>query len=136
MVKLIVGGKGSGKSRRLVQDLNAQAENPDHNIICILRGNRLDQYVKYRVRMIDIDQYPVTTFDELLAFIAGLNAKDYDISHIYIDSINKVIPTVEDEELARFLTALQGFSEEKSFEAELTYSHELDDLPENLSKFL
>ncbi len=136
MVKLIVGGKGSGKSRKLVNDLNAQAENPDHNIICILRGNRLDQYVKYRVRMIDIDQYPVNTFDELLAFIAGLNAKDYDISHIYIDSINKVVANVEDEELARFLSALQGLSEDKSFEAEMTYSAELENLSESLKSFL
>ena len=89
MVKLIVGGKGSGKSRRLVDDLNKQAENTENNIICILRGDRLDKYVKFRVRMIDINQYPINNYDELLAFIAGLNARDYDITHIYIDSIAK-----------------------------------------------
>ncbi|NLF20860.1 MAG: hypothetical protein GX588_05570 [Clostridiaceae bacterium] len=135
MVKLIVGGKGSGKSRRLVNDLNTQAENPENNIICILRGDRLDQYVKYRVRMIDIDQYPVSNFDELLSFIAGLNARDYDITHIYIDSITKVVRTDDQEALARFLAALEGMSEDKHFDAEITYSCEPGDLSESVRKF-
>ena len=127
MVKLIVGGKGSGKSRRLVDDLNKQAENTENNIICILRGDRLDKYVKFRVRMIDINQYPINNYDELLAFIAGLNARDYDITHIYIDSIAKVARSEDQAELTRFLAALEGMSEEHHFEAEIIYSCECED---------
>lgn len=136
MVKLIVGGKGSGKSRKLVEDLNKQAENPENNIICILRGDRLDKYVKFRVRMIDINEYPVNNFDELLAFIAGLNARDYDITHIYIDSIAKVARSEDQEELTRFLAALQGMSVEHHFESEIIYSCECENLPENMKEYL
>lgn len=136
MVKLIVGGKGSGKSRTLVEDLNGQAENPENNIICILRGDRLDKYVKFRVRMIDINEYPVNNSDELLAFIAGLNARDYDITHIYIDSIAKVVRSEDQEELIRFLAALNGMSERYNFESEIIYSCECDSLPDAMKQYV
>lgn len=136
MVKLIVGGKGSGKSRMLVEDLNHQAENPENNIVCILRGDRLDKYVKFRVRMIDINEYPVDNFDELLAFIAGLNARDYDITHIYIDSIAKVARSEDHEELTRFLAALEGMAKEHHFESEIIYSCDCDEIPENLREYV
>lgn len=136
MVKLIVGHKGSGKTRRLVEDLNKQAENPDNNIICIARGDRLNEFVKYHIRMIDIEEYPVSSYDELLAFIAGMDAKDFDITHIYIDSIAKVVNVDDEEGLARFLAALEGFSEEKNFEVEIMYSCDADTLPESIKKYV
>lgn len=90
MLKLIVGVKGSGKTSRLVDELNAQVHDSEQNIICIERGNRLDLLVKPSVRLIDINEYPVQSLDQLLSFIAGINARDYDITHIFIDSICKV----------------------------------------------
>lgn len=136
MVKLIVGGKGSGKTKRLVDDLNHQAENPDNNIICIARGDRLHEYVRHRVRVIDISEYPVNSYDELLAFIAGLDAKDFDITHIYIDSITKVANSNDEDALIKFLPALEGFSQEKNFEVEIMYSAELEHLPESIKQYI
>lgn len=136
MVKLIVGAKGSGKTKRLVDDLNLQAENPHNNIICIERGERLNEWVNHKVRLIDILEYPVNTYDELLAFIAGLDAKDFDITHIYIDSITKVVNSTDEAELARFLPALEGFSTEKNIEIEIMYSAELDEISEDVKAFV
>ena len=90
MIKVIVGGKGTGKTARLVDDLNTQATSDAANVVCIEYGQRLDRMVKYKIRLIDITEYPVTGYDELLSFIAGISAKDYDLTHIYIDSISKI----------------------------------------------
>ena len=87
MINLIIGKKGSGKTSKMVDDLNARAVDQAQNVICIEYGRRLDRNVKYQIRLIDISEYPVTGFDNLLSFISGICAKDYDITHLYIDSI-------------------------------------------------
>ena len=135
MIKLIVGVKGSGKTRRLVDRLNAKAEVDDHNIVCIERGRRLDRFIKYKVRLIDIDEYPVNSYDQLLAFIAGVYARDYDLTYLSIDSITKVAQSDDLDELSAFLVALEGFSEDKHFEVELILSHEEESLPQSIRKY-
>ena len=58
MIKVIAGEKGTGKTAQLVEDINEQATT-DNNIVCIQRGHRLDRLLKYRVRLVDLDEYPV-----------------------------------------------------------------------------
>ena len=90
MVEAIVGLKGSGKTSLLVDEINRHAGDGSENLICIEHGRRMDRVIPYQVRLIDITEYPVCGYDQLLSFLAGMNAKDYDISHIYIDSIFKI----------------------------------------------
>lgn len=136
MIKLIVGEKGTGKTSRLVEELNAQAHEDEHNIVCIERGRRLDRFIKYQIRLIDIAEYPVNSFDQLLAFISGVYARDYDLSHLVIDSITKVAASDDFDELAAFLSALEGFSEEKHFDVKLILSYNVEDLPEEIRQFV
>lgn len=134
-VNLIVGAKGSGKTNRLVDDLNNMASNDENNVVCILRGDRLNPYVKHQIRIIDVDEYPVDNYGETLAFIAGLNAKDYDISHIYIDSIGKIAGN-DQEELAKFLAALEGMAEKNHFEAEIIFSCPEEDVIDSVKQYV
>ena len=135
MVELIVGAKGSGKTKRLVDDLNSKAQDEHNNVICIQKGDRLNSWVQYNIRMVDISDYPVESYGELLAFIAGLNAKDYDISHIYIDSITKIVED-DQEALFKFLVALEGMSEKQNFDAEIMYSCPLEEINDSVRKFV
>ena len=135
MIKLIIGAKGSGKTKRLVDQLNEQAEIDDHNIVCIERGRRLDRFIKYQVRLIDIDEYPVNSYDQLLTFIAGIYARDYDLTYLVIDSITKVAQSDDIDELSAFLAALEGFSEDKHFDVQLILSHEEETLPDSIRKY-
>ncbi|MDO5732465.1 MAG: hypothetical protein Q4P72_01605 [Eubacteriales bacterium] len=137
MLKLIIGVKGSGKTGKLVDDLNLKAHDNEKNVICIERGQRLDRFVKYHIRLIDINEYPVQGFDELLAFLAGMNAKDYDITHIYIDSIFKVANLdVNYDALSRFLDAFDELSRDMHFEAQVILSADVSDLPENILRYV
>lgn len=137
MLKLIVGLKGSGKTKTLVDDLNKIAHDDEKNVVCIERGRRLDGFVKYSIRLIDIDEYPVSGFDQLLAFMAGINAKDYDITHFFVDSIFKVSNTETNYvELTRFLEALDQLATEKEFEATIILSADPEDLPASLDPYI
>ncbi len=135
MIKVIVGSKGSGKTARLVDDLNMQALSDAANVVCIERGRRLDRLVKYQIRLVDISEYPISGFRELLAFIAGISAKDYDLTHIYIDSIFKVANDTSMINLERFLNDIEGFTEVNNFNVSIILSADPDALPESIRRF-
>ncbi|MBP8989369.1 MAG: hypothetical protein KBG64_04015 [Clostridia bacterium] len=135
MIKVIVGSKGSGKTARLVDDLNMQAMNDANNIVCIEAGRRLDRLVKYQVRLIDITEYPVHGYRELLSFIAGISAKDYDITHVYIDSIYKVAGDDDPQHLAEFLRDLDAFAQKDHFDVMIILSAEPEQLPDDVRRY-
>lgn len=135
MIKVIVGSKGSGKTARLVDDLNSQATSEAANVVCIEVGQRLDRMVKYKIRLVDITEYPVKGYNELLSFIAGISAKDYDLTHVYIDSIGKITGDPDLLNLADFLQNLEAFSDKNNFSVMIILSAELDSLPQGIRKY-
>jgi hypothetical protein len=135
MIKVFVGGKGSGKTARLVDDLNIQATSDAANVVCIEHGQRLDRMVKYKIRLIDITEYPVSGYKELLSFIAGISAKDYDLTHIYIDSIAKISGDANLENLENFLVQLEKFSDKNSFSVMIILSADSAELTDGIRKY-
>lgn len=135
MVKVIVGSKGSGKTARLVDDLNLQANSETANVVCIESGQRLDRLVKYKIRLVDITEYPVNGYKELLSFIAGISAKDYDLTHVYIDSIFKVSGDVNYENLSSFLNDLDAFSSKDNFQVMIILSADPEELPSEITQY-
>lgn len=136
MINLIIGTKGSGKTSQMVDDLNAHAMDHAQNVVCIERGRRLDRYVKYQIRLIDISEYPVDGFDQLLSFIAGICSKDFDITHIYIDSILKVANCEDHAQLESFLDALNDFTDKEDLTINVLLSATMEDLEEGLAKYV
>ena len=134
MIKIIAGEKGSGKTAKLVDDINTVARQ-DNNIVCIERGSRLDQLLKPNVRLVNMKEYPVEGFDQLLAFIGGICSKDYDLTHIYIDSIYKVANETDAGALESFITKLDAFLKETPITASIILSAKIDDLPESVKAF-
>ena len=133
MIKVIAGEKGTGKTAQLVEDINEQATT-DNNIVCIERGNRLDRLLKYRVRLVDITEYPVEGFEQFLSFIGGICAKDYDVTHIYVDSILKVTGETDYERFGNFLDNLDKFLGDK-ITATIICSRAASVLPESVTKY-
>lgn len=136
MIKVIVGPQGSGKTSKMVEDLNVHAENDLDNVVCIERGKRLNGLVNYKVRLVDIDEYPTLGFRELGSFIAGMLAKDYDITHIYIDSIYKVAGSESEDELIKFLNYLEPFTNERGVTVETSLSANPEELKPELAKYV
>ena len=105
-VDAIVGGKGSGKTPQMLEEMASEAVDENANIIFIEYGHG-DHLVPHAVRRIDIKEYPVRGLDQLIAFLAGMNAKDYDISHIYLDCIYQVAGQSTPAELSAFMKKLE-----------------------------
>jgi hypothetical protein len=135
MIQIIIGSKGSGKTARLVDDLNMQAMNESSNVVCIETGRRLDRLVKYQIRLVDVSEYPVQGYSELLSFIAGISAKDYDLTHVYIDSIRKIANDQDFNHLEAFLANLENFADKNSFNVMIILSADSDELPEGVRKY-
>ncbi|MBO4635973.1 MAG: twitching motility protein PilT [Clostridiales bacterium] len=134
MIKIIAGEKGTGKTARLVDDINTVATQ-DNNVVCIERGNRLDQLLKPNVRLVNMKEYPISGYDQLFAFILGICSKDYDLTHIYIDSIYKVADNSSIEDMASFTEKLDAFLKDSAITATLVWSGKTEDLPENIKAF-
>ena len=134
MIKIIAGEKGSGKTAKLVDDINTVARQ-DNNIVCIERGNRLDQLLKPNVRLVNMKEYPVKGFDQVLAFLCGICSKDYDLTHIYIDAICKIADDYDFNNLGDFLGKLDAFLADKPITITLLLSGDIENIPDSVKKF-
>ena len=91
MVKVIMGQKGSGKTKELVQKINEAVQSETGSVVCIEQGKALMYDVDYRVRLIDAQEYNVNSMVMLQGFISGLHAGNFDITHVFIEGLYKLI---------------------------------------------
>ena len=93
MVKVIMGLKGSGKTKKLLASINEALVNASGDVVCIEYGKKLTYDVNYRVRLVDSQEYAVCSSDMLKGFLSGLHAGNFDITNVYIDNLYKTIGT-------------------------------------------
>ena len=103
MVKLIMGLKGSGKTKQLIQDINESVKNETGSMVCIEKGTKLRYDIDIRVRLIDYQEYMMGSLSFLKGFISGLHAGNFDISHIFIDSFYKLVENATVAEVEDFV---------------------------------
>lgn len=90
MLKLIIGGKGSGKTKTLIDMVNRALVETKGDVVCIEKGDKLKFDIKYQCRLIDTDQYKVYDAEALYGFVAGILASNHDVSDLFIDSALKI----------------------------------------------
>ncbi len=91
MVQLIIGKKGSGKTKRILDMVNSDVEQSKGDVIFIDDDKRYMYDVKHEVRFIDVSEYKIDSKDKFYGFINGILASNFDISAIYIDGFMKII---------------------------------------------
>ena len=121
MIKLIVGKKGSGKTKTLIELVNAALDTTNGSVVCIEKGNKLNFEINYKCRLIDTDEYLVTDGQSLYGFIAGILASNHDVTDIFIDSALKICQN-DAESFDNFLTALDGLIAEHEVNCVITSS--------------
>ncbi|MBQ6662010.1 MAG: hypothetical protein IJM69_00535 [Firmicutes bacterium] len=90
MVKLLIGHKGTGKTKLMIEMANDEVEKSNGSVIFINKNSRLMYDLKYRIRVVCMEDYEhITNSDEYIGFIYGIISSDHDIETIYIDSILK-----------------------------------------------
>ena len=90
MIKLIIGKKGTGKTKILIDQINDAVKSTNGNIVCIEKGDKLKHEITYKARLIDTDAYAVCDAEALYGFIAGILASNNDITDIFVDSSLKI----------------------------------------------
>ena len=90
MLKLIIGVKGTGKTKALINTVNEAAEKSEGTVVCIEKGIGLRFDIKYSVRLINTNEYLIFDADALYGFIAGILASNHDVTDVFVDSALKI----------------------------------------------
>ena len=93
MIHVIMGLKGSGKTKKMIDSIHQSVESATGDVVCIEYGKKLTYDVNYRVRLVDSKEYGISNLDMLKGFLSGLHAGNFDITHVYIDNLYKTIGT-------------------------------------------
>ena len=93
MIHVIMGLKGSGKTKKLIDAINAAVAEANGDVVCIEYGKKLTYDVNYRVRLVDSQEYAINSSDMLKGFLSGLHAGNFDITNVFIDNLYKTIGT-------------------------------------------
>ena len=91
MINVIMGLKGSGKTKKLIDSINEAVSSASGDVVCIEYGKKLTYDVNYRVRLVDSKEYGISNLDMLKGFLSGLHAGNFDITNVYIDNLYKTI---------------------------------------------
>lgn len=132
MVTLLIGKKGSGKTKKLIQLANEAVAASQGNVVVIEKGAKLTYDVTHKARLIDTDQYMISGYDTLFGFVSGICAGNYDVTDILIDSTFKICPTAV-EGLEDFITKMHDLSETADTNIVLLISASEDELPSSIN---
>ena len=124
MVQLIIGNKGDGKTKHLLDRVNNQIKTASGNIVYLDKSTKHMHELNNKVRLINVKDYPLKNSDEFIGFICGIISQDYDL-----DSFLK-IAHLEGKDLSDTLTQLNQISEQFKVDLCISISVEEKDLPD------
>lgn len=130
MVQLIVGSKGDGKTKHLLDRVNNQIKTASGNIVYLDKNTKHMHELDNKVRLINVADYPLKNCDEFIGFICGIISQDYDLEQMYLDSFLK-IAKLEDADITETIDKLDELGEKYNITFVLSISLDADDLPEN-----
>lgn len=107
MIKIHIGLKGSGKTPKMIQAVNAAIDAEKGNVVCITEGSRLMHDIHRKARLINTENFNIKNLDVFTGLLCGIIAQDFDVTHIFIDSIFKSVPSATVEDLESFITILE-----------------------------
>lgn len=134
MVSLIIGHKGSGKTKLLVEKVNQAVAESQGNVICVEKETKLTYDVNYRARLVATDYFSVSGYEAFYGFLSGICAGDHDITHIFVDATFR-IGGRDYEALADFLKRVNALAELSDTKFTFTISTDLENLPERMFEY-
>lgn len=135
MIKLIIGVKGTGKTKQLIDQVNAALDSSKGDVVCIEKGDKLKFDVKYQCRLIDTDYFDISGADSLYGFIAGILASNHDVTDLYIDSALKICEDkVEDFDV--LLDKVNGLVEKAGVKCVITASIAVESATAAMKKYI
>ena len=131
-----MGGKGSGKTKQLIELINNAAKDEPGNVVCIEANRNMTYDIHYQIRLIDAQEYKLNNFDLMRGFISGLYAGNYDITQVFIDNLCKIVGGDVNNETETFLNWLDVFGERNNIKFTATISADPSSATDVMQKFL
>lgn len=139
MIRVILGSKGSGKTKRLLDLANDALKSEHGNIIFIDDDKRYMYDLRHEIRFVDASEYSAAykcTAHEFLAFVSGMLSADFDLSLIVVDAFKKLVKTpLDDIEMERFFEKLEIVSNAHNCSFVLSISSPEEEVPEYIRKY-
>ncbi len=135
MIHVIMGLKGSGKTKKLIDNIQAAVAEAHGDVVCIEYGKKLTYDVSYKVRLVDSKEYGIRSSEMLKGFLSGLHAGNFDITHVFIDNLYKTIGT--DKAAAEdFVAWCAKFAADNNMEITMTISEDPAGAPEGIKQYM
>ena len=131
MVELIVGKKGKGKTKVLLDRVNGEVKEANGSIVYLDKSTKHMYELNNKVRLIDVSSYPLKNADEFVGFICGIISQDHDLEQIYLDSFLKV-SKLEDADVTDTLDQLDKIGEKYGISIVVSISLDKEEIPEAL----
>ncbi|MBO5284149.1 MAG: twitching motility protein PilT [Lachnospiraceae bacterium] len=133
MVQLIVGNKGKGKTKQLLDKVNSEVKNITGTIAYLDKSTKHMYELNNKVRLIDVSQFMIENASEFLGFICGVISQDHDLQQMYFDSFLK-ISCLEGADITDTVAKLEKISEAMGVDFILSVSQDESELPEAVKK--
>lgn len=135
MVKLIVGKKGTGKTKQLLDDIKIAVEKENGNVVFINASDGHMYGVDLSVRLINAKEYSINNYNEFLCFISGATSQNYDITNIYIDGLLKIVGD-DLSNLPAFIDGLEKIAKKSEIAFTITVSADKNDIPSEVHSYI
>ncbi len=135
MIKLLVGVKGTGKTKALIAAVNEALENSKGYVVCIEKGATLRHEISYKVRLVNTDDYLIDSGAALGGLVAGILAGNSDVTDLFIDGTRKICGYDMDA-LDKFLSDLEKVIRDTDINVTITISCAPEDATETMKKYL
>ncbi|MBQ7717881.1 MAG: ATP-binding protein [Clostridia bacterium] len=135
MVKVIIGEKGSGKTNALLKSVQSAVERDHGSVVFINNNKRHVLDLNYKVRMIDTSEFDIANFEELYGLVSGVISQNYDITHIFVDSITK-IANGDVCDIEKYLDRVAKIADKFNIEVLMTISMSENSASDGIKKYL
>ncbi len=135
MVKLIMGLKGSGKTKTLVDLVIKAVADENGDVVCIEKDKNLTYDIPYTARLIHASEYGINTNNLLRGFICGLHAGNYDITHVFIDNFYKLLDDSSPEAVADMLDWMEDFSKANNINFTITATDDVEKASDRIKRY-
>ena len=135
MIHVIMGLKGSGKTKKLIDAVHSAVAEAHGDVVCIEYGKKLTYDVSYKVRLVDSQEYAISSPEMLKGFLSGLHAGNFDITNVFIDNLYK---TIGDDKAVgeEFVEWCAKFAAEKNMEITVSITEDPAEASETVKQYM
>ena len=135
MINVIIGEKGTGKTARLIEAVHIAEQAATGSVVFVNKGKRHVLDLSHTVRLVDTEEYAIASYEEFFGFICGILSQNYDIAHIFVDSITKI---VNDDMAAfeKFLDRVAPIADASNAEIQIILSMNPAEVSDGIKKYV